>query len=44
MTNCHKMLALYNKTVSMASKPSVHFFVHIDIPQNINNNNNNNNI
>ena len=34
MTNCHKMLALYNKTVSMASRPSVDFVVHIDLPQN----------
>ena len=34
MTNCHKMLALYDKTVSIANKPSVHTFVHIDLPQN----------
>ena len=26
MTNCHKMLALYDKTVSIANKPSVHTF------------------
>ena len=34
MTNCHKMMTLYNKTVSMASKPSVDFVVHIDLLQN----------